>query len=164
MTWTHAFFLINETYSILPHKTNQLFLFQVNKMINAVFVHCIVSFFDLRLASDYPLGMKFIDSRPLLSLYFVCIILSVNISLLTCLNNWILENQNGSALWNNTPGSDVLDYMTAQDMKQADIRAKQVTLDGVLNNWQTYWDSNETIFDIKWNDHPVLAIAKIFQC
>jgi hypothetical protein len=38
-----------------------------------------------------------------------------------------IENQNGSALWNNTPGSDVLDYMTAQDMKQADIRAKQVT-------------------------------------
>ena len=36
MTWTHAFFLINEAYSILPHKTNQLFLFQVNKMINAV--------------------------------------------------------------------------------------------------------------------------------
>ena len=38
-----------------------------------------------------------------------------------------IENQNGSSLWNNKPGSDVLDYMTAEDMKQADIRAQQVT-------------------------------------
>jgi hypothetical protein len=57
-----------------------------------------------------------------------------------------IENQNGSALWNNTPGSDVLDYMTAQDMKQADIRAKQVTLDGVLNNWQTSGQSIALLF------------------
>lgn len=38
-----------------------------------------------------------------------------------------IENQNGSSLWNNKPGSDVLDYMTAEEMKQADIRAQQVT-------------------------------------
>lgn len=57
-----------------------------------------------------------------------------------------IENQNGSALWNNKPGSDVLDYMTAEDMKQADIRAKQVSLDGVLSNWQTSGQSIALLF------------------